>query len=59
VTALPLAVLSRSPRKSSDGFSTATSPPCVMRNTPISSTEPKRFFVARSTRWSSVLSPSK
>ena len=26
-----------------------------MRNTPISSTLPKRFLVARSTRWSSVL----
>ena len=30
-----------------------------MRNTPISSTLPKRFFVARRMRWSSVLSPSK
>ena len=60
VTALPDDCASaRSPRKSALGFSTGINPSCVMRKTPISSTEPNRFLVARSTRWSAVFSPSK
>jgi hypothetical protein len=50
VTALPDALERRSPRKSSDGFSMAMSPASVILKTPISSTPPKRFLVARSTR---------
>jgi hypothetical protein len=43
-TAAPLTPSARSPRNSSDGLSTASSPSTVMRNTPISSTPPNRFL---------------
>ena len=50
VIALPEVRDSRSPRNSADGLSTPISPDSLMRKTPISSTDPKRFLVARNTR---------
>src|SRR5439155_648560 len=46
-------------RREAAGSATGSSPAPVIANTPISSTDPKRFFTARNSRWSSVLSPSK
>jgi hypothetical protein len=58
-TAEPEAPPVRSPRKSSEGFATGSQPLGGHRKTPISSTPPKRFLVARSTRWSSPPAASK
>ena len=49
-TAAPISPATERPN-SSDGSGTPTSPAPVISNTPISFVEPKRFFVARSTRW--------
>ena len=59
MTALPDELFRRSPRKSSDGFATGSRPSSVILKTPISSTLPNRFLIARRMRWSSIPSPSK
>ena len=55
----PGAPVRRSARKSSLGFSTPSSPASVIRKTPTSWVEPKRFLLARSRRKACPRSPSK
>jgi len=50
VTAEPDAPVLRPARNAAAGFATGSSPDPVIRKTPISSTEPNRFFTARRIR---------
>lgn len=61
VTTEPLAVVSRSARKSSLGLSTSWRPSGPISKTPTSLTAPKRFFAARRMRSDPPMadSPSK